>query len=408
MTATGSWTDEELRRIGEAVELQLASVGSGGTLRPYVTMWVVRVGDQLFVRSAYGPDNPWYRRATAAGAGRVHAGGVEGDVSFADADPDVQDDIDAAYHAKYDRYGPRIVGTVVGPDAHRVTVRLVPRASTPRTWLITGVSSGFGHELTRQLLEAGERVVGTVRHLDSVADLADAHPETFHPELLNVTDTPAIRTVVDRGFDRLGRIDVVVSNAGYGLFGAAEELTDAQINHIIATNLTGSIQLIRATLPHLRRQGGGRILQVSTYGGQVAFPGSSLYHATKWGIEGFCESVAQEVAPFGIGVTLVEPGGARTGFRYGSAQIADLSPVYADTPAHGFLAMLDPANGLAPGDPARMAAAMIASLDQDRAPLRIMLGSQALATTLGVLKQRIADLEAQTDLAASTDFPPGE
>ena len=113
-------------------------------------------------------------------------------------------------------------------------------------------------------------------------------------------------TVVDRCFAELGRIDVIVSNAGYGLFGAAEELTDAQVDHIIATNLTGSIQLIRSALPHLRAQGGGRIIQ-TTYGGQVAFPGNSLYHASKWGIEGFAESVAQEVAPFGIGVTIVEP-----------------------------------------------------------------------------------------------------
>ena len=128
MSAAGSWTDQELHRVGDATELQLASVRSDGALRPYTTMWTVRVGDQLYVRSAYGLDNPWYRRATAAGAGRVRAGGVERDVSFADADPDVQDDIDAAYHAKYDSYGPRIVGSVVGPDAHRVTVRLVPRS----------------------------------------------------------------------------------------------------------------------------------------------------------------------------------------------------------------------------------------------------------------------------------------
>jgi NAD(P)-dependent dehydrogenase (short-subunit alcohol dehydrogenase family) len=131
-------------------------------------------------------------------------------------------------------------------------------------------------------------------------------------------------------------------------------------------------------------------------------------HATKWGIEGFAESVAQEVAPFGIGVTIVEPGGARTEFRYGSARVADLLPAYDGTPAHGFLTMLDPANGLAPGDPARMAAAIIASVDQQPAPLRIVLGSQALQTTVSVLKDRIASFEAQTDLAASTDFPPGE
>ena len=279
---------------------------------------------------------------------------------------------------------------------------------TARNWLITGVSSGFGRELATQLLDRGDIVVGTVRWSDSVADLVQKYPDTFRRELLDVTDAAAIRDVVDRSFTSLGRIDVVVSNAGYGLFGAAEELSDDQVTHIIATNLTGSIQLIRAALPHLRAQGGGRIIQMSTYGGQVAFPGNSMYHATKWGIEGFAESVAQEVVPFGIGVTIVEPGGARTEFRYGSAQVADLLPAYDGTPAHGFLAMLDPANGLAPGDPARMAAAIIASADQEPAPLRIILGSQARTTTLGVLKDRIAGFEAQAELAASTDFPPGE
>ena len=122
-----TWTADELDRIGGAEELELASRRSDGSLRPYVTMWVVRVGDQLYVRSAYGPDNPWYWRARASGAGRVRGGGVERDVSFADADPDSQGGIDAAYHAKYDHYGPRIVGTV-GSDAHPVTIRLEPRA----------------------------------------------------------------------------------------------------------------------------------------------------------------------------------------------------------------------------------------------------------------------------------------
>ena len=223
-----------------------------------------------------------------------------------------------------------------------------------------------------------------------------------------MTDAGAVREVVDRSFAALGRIDVVVSSAGYGLFGAAEELSDAQVSHIIATNLTGSIQLIRASLPHLRAQGSGRIIQMSTYGGQVAFPGNSMYHATKWGIEGFAESVAQEAAPFGIGVTIVEPGGARTEFRYGSAQVAESMPEYDGSPAHAFRAMLDPANGLAPGDPARIAAAIIASADQQPAPLRIILGSQALDTTVKVLKDRIAGFEAQAVLAASADFPPGE
>ena len=278
-----------------------------------------------------------------------------------------------------------------------------------RTWLITGVSSGFGRELTDQLLQRGDRVVGTVRDTAKVTDLAERYPETFRAEVLDVTDTSAVRDVVDRSFAALGRIDVVISNAGYGLFGAAEELTDQQVDHIIATNLTGSIQLIRSALPHLRAQGGGRIIQISSYGGQVAFPGNSMYHATKWGIEGFAESVAQEVASFGIGVTIVEPGGARTEFRYGSAQVADLLPAYDETPAHSFLAMLDPATGgLAPGDPARMAARIIESVEIEPAPLRLLLGSQALESTLATLRNRIAGFEAQAQLAASTDFPPGE
>ena len=277
-----------------------------------------------------------------------------------------------------------------------------------RTWFITGVSSGFGRQLSEQLLERGDRVVGTVRDTGKVTDLLKRYAEAFHPETLDVTDTAAIREVVERTFARLERIDVIVSNAGYGLFGAAEELTDKQIDHMIATNLVGPIQLIRAVLPHLRAQGGGRIIQISSYGGQIAFPGNSMYHATKWGIEGFVESVAQEVAPFGIGMTLVEPGGARTEFRYGSAQVAELMPIYDDTPAHSFLRMLDPKSSLAPGDPARMAVRIIESVDVEPAPLRMVLGSQALESTLTTLRKRIASFEAQTELAASTDFLLGE
>jgi NAD(P)-dependent dehydrogenase (short-subunit alcohol dehydrogenase family) len=277
-----------------------------------------------------------------------------------------------------------------------------------RTWFITGVSSGFGRQLTEQLLERGDRVIGTVRDTGKVADLVEHYPDAFRVEVLDVTDTADIHEVLERSFAELGRIDVIISNAGYGLFGAAEELSDEQVEHIVATNLVGPIQLIRAALPHLRAQGGGRIIQISSYGGQVAFAGNSLYHATKWGIEGFAESVAQEVAPFGIGMTIVEPGGARTEFRYGSAQVAQLMPVYDQTPAHSFLKMLDPKNGLAPGDPARMAARIIESVDVEPAPLRMILGSQALESTLATLRKRIAGFEAQRDLAASTDFPPEE
>jgi NAD(P)-dependent dehydrogenase (short-subunit alcohol dehydrogenase family) len=274
------------------------------------------------------------------------------------------------------------------------------------TWLITGVSSGFGYEMTRQLLERGDTVIGTVRNQDKVQGLIDQYPGTFDCRILDVTDVPAIHTLVDDAYAKHGKIDVIVSNAGYGLFGCAEELSDAEIDHIIATNLTGSIQLIRSALPHLRRQGGGRIIQISSYGGQVAFPANSMYHATKFGIEGFCEAVAQEVAQFNIGVTIVEPGGARTEFRYGSAKVAKLMPEYES--CHGFLNMLDPANGLAPGDPAKMAARIIESVELEKAPLRMVLGSQALTATIQRLEERVADYKTQTELAASTDVPVGE
>ncbi len=270
-----------------------------------------------------------------------------------------------------------------------------------KTWLITGVSSGFGMEMTKQLLEAGNTVIGTVRNKKKVEDLLAQYPDTFDCRILDVTDVPAIHALVNAAFADHGTIDVAVSNAGYGLFGCAEELSDEEINQIIATNLTGSILFIRDCLPHMRAQGGGRIIQISSYGGQVAFAANSLYHATKFGIEGFCESVAQEVAPFGIGVTLVEPGGARTQFRYGSAQVAHLMPEYEAS--HGFLDMLDASKGLAPGDPAKMAARIIESTEKEPAPLRMVLGSQALEATITRLEERIADYRTQTELAASTD-----
>ena len=270
-----------------------------------------------------------------------------------------------------------------------------------RTWMITGVSSGFGYEMTRQLLEKGDTVIGTVRNTKKVEDLITKYPETFDCQLLDVTEIDKVHTFVRDMFENHERIDVVVNNAGYGLFGAAEELDEESINKIIATNLTAPIMIVHDALPYLRKQGGGRIIQLSSYGGQVAFAANSLYHATKFGVEGFCESVAQEVAKFNIGVTIVEPGGARTEFRYGSAHVANLMPEYEHV--HGFLNMLDPAKGLAPGDPAKMAARMIESVDKEPAPLRMVLGSQALAATIRRLEERVADYKTQTELAASTD-----
>jgi NAD(P)-dependent dehydrogenase (short-subunit alcohol dehydrogenase family) len=271
-----------------------------------------------------------------------------------------------------------------------------------KTWLITGVSSGFGYEMTKILLEKGDTVIGTVRNTAKVESLIKQYPATFDCRLLDVTDVAAVQQTVKESFEKHGKIDVVVSNAGYGLFGCVEELSDEEINHIIATNLVGSIQLLKTSIPYMRKQGGGRMIQMSTYGAQVAYPANSMYHATKFGIEGFCEALAQEVAQFNIGVTMVEPGGARTEFRYGSAKVAKLMPEYES--CHGFLNMLDASKGLAPGDPVKMAERIIESVDKTPAPLRMVLGSQALDATITRLKERVADYETQTELAASTDI----
>jgi len=276
---------------------------------------------------------------------------------------------------------------------------------TSRTWLITGANSGFGKHLSEQLLSRGDRVAGTFRALGSVDDLSARWPDAFHAAHLDVTDPAEITAVVDEAWATLGRIDVVVSNAGYGLMGAAEELTDEQVVHQIETNLTGSIRLIRAALPHLRRQGGGRILQLSSVGGQTAWPGGSLYHATKWGVEGFADALAGEVAPLGIGVTIVEPGAARTNFRYGSSVLAARMEDYDGTPAAAIRRILTERTTEGVGDPALMAATMIASADQEPAPRRLILGSDAYQAIENALTTRLADVHTQRESAASTDAP---
>jgi NAD(P)-dependent dehydrogenase (short-subunit alcohol dehydrogenase family) len=276
-----------------------------------------------------------------------------------------------------------------------------------RTWLITGVNSGFGRQLSEELLARGDRVAGTARKMEAIADLQEAYQDQLWLAPLEMTDLADVRRVTDRAFNALGRIDVIISNAGYGLFGAAEELTDEQVVHQINTNLVGSIQLVRAALPHLRAQGGGRIIQLSTYGGQAAFPGASLYHASKWGIEGFMDAVAQEVAAFNIGVTIVEPGGARTQFRYGSAQLGTQIEAYRDTPAGCVYTLLKDTSHPPIGDVVKMAKIIIDSVDLNSAPKRIALGSDAYNAIQGSLTARLSALEAQKELALSTDLPAG-
>jgi NAD(P)-dependent dehydrogenase (short-subunit alcohol dehydrogenase family) len=271
-----------------------------------------------------------------------------------------------------------------------------------KTWFITGTSTGLGRILTERLLERGDRVVATLRRPGALDELLARHSDRLHVVTLDVTNVEAIRGAVADAFERMGRIDVVVSNAAYGLFGAAEELSDAQIERQISTNLAGSIQLIRAVLPYLREQGGGRIVQVSSEGGQIAYPNFSLYHATKWGIEGFVESVAKEVAPFGIDFLIVEPGPTLTNFRQGLEHARPMN-CYDSTPAGEVRKAVSSGSFVLKGDAAKTVNAMIDAVDADRPPLRLTLGSTAYASISQALAERLQSLEAQKDLALSVD-----
>ncbi len=271
-----------------------------------------------------------------------------------------------------------------------------------RTWFITGVSTGFGRIMTERLLERGDRVAGTARRLEQLDDLKVQHGEQLWLTRLDLTHTSAIRPAVDAAFQHFGTVDVIVNNAGYGLFGAAEEVTDDQIRHQLDINLIGSMQVIRAALPHLRAQGSGRILQVSSTGGQFAFPSFSVYHASKWGIEGFVESVAQEVAPFGIECTIVEPGATGTNFAAGMVRPPAMD-AYEKTPV-GDVRRAVAANAFPiPGDADKVVQSMIDSVEQHPAPLRLPLGSDTYNLVRGALQQRLAVLESQKEVALAAD-----
>ncbi|GAA1630118.1 SDR family oxidoreductase [Actinoplanes couchii] len=272
--------------------------------------------------------------------------------------------------------------------------------STTKTWFITGTSSGFGRQLTERLLKRGDRVAATVRRRAAVEDLIAAYGDQLRVAELDVTDGAAVRNVVDGAFAALGTIDVIVNNAGYGLFAAVEEASAAQIRHVVDTNLHGSIAVIRAALPHLRAQGHGRILQVSSAGGQIAIPNYSYYHAAKWGIEGFCEAVAPEIAPFGIGLTIVEPGAAPTRFLDALAT-APVMAEYDATPAGDVRRAITSGAISSDNDPGLVAEAMIASADGPDAPLRLPLGPDCYHHVRASLTARLDAHDAHREVALS-------
>jgi NAD(P)-dependent dehydrogenase (short-subunit alcohol dehydrogenase family) len=277
---------------------------------------------------------------------------------------------------------------------------------TSQTWFVTGASAGIGRFVTEQLLAAGNRVAATARRPEALDDLVTKYPDLLWTASLDVTETDALRQTVERVFAEFDQVDVVFSNAGRGSAGAAEEMSDEAINEQIALNMTAPIQLLRAVLPHLRSQGGGRFIQTSTEGAYITTPGASMYHASKWGLEGFFESVIPEVAPFGVGITMIEPGVIRTTFG-ANLSIADPMPEYADTPVgalHQYLASTESITSEAPGDPEKVAAAIIGSAKTTPAPRRLALGSDAYEAMRAALVGRLEELDSGKEVARTTDF----
>ncbi|GAA0318999.1 SDR family NAD(P)-dependent oxidoreductase [Actinoallomurus spadix] len=254
-----------------------------------------------------------------------------------------------------------------------------------KTWFITGASRGFGRIWAAAALARGDCVAATARRIDSLRPLAEAHGDKVLPLELDVTDRDAAAAAVRRAADAFGRLDVVVNNAGYGLFGMVEEVTEEQARAQLDTNLFGALWVTQAALPVLRSQGSGHILQVSSLGGLAAFPTLGLYNASKWALEGMSEALAQEVGPLGIDVTIVEPGPYGTDWSGGSA--VHTEPIAAYEPIRE--ARRSGASARAPQDPAVTADVILELVDTERPPLRLFLGAYPYPVVEAVYRRRL-------------------
>ena len=272
-----------------------------------------------------------------------------------------------------------------------------------KTWFITGTSTGLGRILTEKLLAQGNRVAATARKPETLDELQQRYGEKLWVARLDVTDTDQIKEVVKKAFDELGQIDVIVNNAGYALFCAVEEASDEQIDRQIATNITGSVQVIRAVLPYLRAQGNGRILQVSSAGGQTTYPNFSYYHLSKWAVEGFCDTLAKEVAPLNIGVTIIEPGAHKTSFGTGM-ETAPVIPAYDNTPAGDVRRAVEAGKFPLKGDVNKTVQEIINCVEITPAPLRLALGGDAYRDMRTALAERLAALDDQKEIALASEM----
>ena len=255
-----------------------------------------------------------------------------------------------------------------------------------KTWFITGTSRGFGREWTKAALERGDRVAATARDTSTLDDLRTEHGDALLALALDVTDRAAAFATVAQAHRHFGGLDIVVNNAGYGHFGMMEEISEQEARAQIETNLFGALWVTQAALPFLREQRSGHIVQVSSIGGISAFPTVGMYHASKWGLEGFSQALAQEVSEFGIHVTLVEPGGFSTDWSGPSAKRSEPIPAYDGVRER----QQQWRASNVPGDPAASAAAIMLVVDADPPPLRVLFGTAPLAIAENDYASRLA------------------
>lgn len=277
-----------------------------------------------------------------------------------------------------------------------------------RVYLITGTSSGFGRALAEAVLERGDAAVLTARRVESVADLAERHPDRSLAVRLDVTDAEERRRAVASAVERFGRVDVLVNNAGQGSLGAVEEFSSEQTRRHFEVNCFSVIEMTREVLPFMRRQRSGHVLNVSSVGGVASVGGFALYCATKFAVEGFSEGLRDEVAPLGIRVTLVEPGAFRTAF-------AGESNVRPERTIEEYSQVTEPlrqylygSSGKQPGDPRKAALAMIAAVESAEPPLRLMLGADAYDLWEKKRAEREADYEKWREVGVNTAFDGAE
>jgi NAD(P)-dependent dehydrogenase (short-subunit alcohol dehydrogenase family) len=259
---------------------------------------------------------------------------------------------------------------------------------TSKTWFITGASRGFGREWAIAALERGDSVAATARDTATLDDLAAKYGDRFLPLQLDVTDRAADFAAVKQAHEKFGRLDIVVNNAGYGHFGFVEELSEDDARAQLETNLFGALWVTQAALPILREQGSGHILQVSSIGGISAFPLVGIYHASKWALEGISQALAQEVADFGIHVTLIEPGGFSTDWAGSSAKHSAELPAYADFRKKALEQRRQRTSK--PGDPKASAEAVLRIVDAEQPPLRCFFGEAPLGIAEKDYESRLA------------------